>query len=522
MPELTPSLSPALTERSHAALEEARRLAETIRSPDVREAALAEVGQGWAAWQNPGRAHPLVDRISPNQDPFPQSPWGALHRARVALAYAHMGSGDGALSRFEGALSKFAEVPAPARAGLAGPFCEALVRAHEVLGDPRLIELTERLAGLEGSPSERVQALAALLQMELNLTRLDGARRASERLLELLRAPHRLDEPSLDRLVEFTIAYVEATADRAALTELQDRGLPQLGRPLSIKAEALLGRVYREMGEPLRGERMLRGAQEDLPSLKGVADRVRIGLDLALLLARDGNLPGTETLLQWSREQTLPLTRPGVASPFEEILMRGHANAFSALGQTEELRREAKAWQEGPAGPLRETGVEFLVRRWVDLASEPPLLAARLRRLRERLEVSAPETFRRLATEAEQALVTGDLVEARKATQRASRVGLAFLAETPDLVEVWTTLRELTDHLDRWDPRWGDRGRLLRSIDDAQEALRAQDWRRLRQSLRRARELLREGETLTAGGGAPSSDRSTSPPPGTGAGTADG
>lgn len=507
MPGTATSLPDPLIQRSHAALEEARHLAETIHSPDIREAALAEVGQGWAAWQNPGRAHSLVDRISPNQDPFPQSPWGALHRARVGLAYAQMGSGDAALSRFEGAFTKFAEVPAAARAGLAHPFCETLVRAHEVLGDPRLIALAERLPGLEGSPSEHVQTMAALLQMELNLTRLDGARRASERLLELLKAPHRLDEPALDRLMEFSIAYVEASADRTALTEFQDRGLPLLSRPLSVKAQALLGRVYREMGEPLRGERLLREAQGDLPTLKGVADRIRIGMELAFVLARDGNAPGTETLLQWSREQALPLTRPGTPSPFEDILMRGHANAFAALGQTEELRREARAWQEGPPGPLREMGVEFLVRRWVELASEPPLLLARIRRLRERLEVSAPETFRRLATEAEQALLAGDLVEARKATQRASRVALAFLAETPDLVEVWATLRELTDRLDHWDPRWGDRNRLLRNIDNAQEALRAQDWRRLRQSLRKARELIQEPpgalEDVPAAGGNP-------------------
>ncbi len=512
-----PAISPALSQRSHAALEEARHLAETIRSPDVREAAMAEVGQGWAAWQNPGRAHPLVDRISPNQDPFPQSPWGALHRARVALAYAEMGSAEAALSRFEGALTKFAELPASARAGLSHPFCETLVRAHELLGDPRLIALAERLPGLEGSPSELVQALAALLQMELNLTRLEGARLASERLLGLLRAPHRLDEPALDRLMEFSIGYVEATADRAALTEFQDRGLPLLSRPLSVKAQALLGRVYREMGEPLRGERLLREAQGDLPTLKGVADRTRIGLELALVLARDGNLPGTETLLQWSREQTLPLTRSGSPSPFEEILMRGHANAYTALGQVEELRRETLTWQEGPAGPLRETGREFLVRRWTELAAEPPLLQARLRRLRERLEVSAPETFRRLANEAERALQAGDLVEARKATQRASRVALAFLAETPDLVEVWTTLRELTGHLDHWDPRWGDRHRLLRNIDEAQEALRAQDWRRLRQSLRKAREMLREREPQPERGLSPGLDPSSIRPPHRGA-----
>lgn len=481
------------------ALTEAQRLAEHIQSPEQREVALATVGSVWALWGNPARAHPLVDRISPNQDPFPQSPWGALLRARAGLAYAYLGAQDSAVQRFGGALEKFKEVPAAARAGLSGAFCLSLSRAHEQMGDPRLVALVVELGALEGSPSERVQAQGTLLQMELHQAHLEGARKLAQGLLDLLRSPHLLDEPALDRLVEFVISYVELTSDRGVLADLQERAFPLLGRPLLLKAQSLVGRLLREMGEALRGERMLREAQGDLPALKGIADRVRIGLELAKLLAEDGNAPATETLLEWTHEQLLPTSRPGQPSPFEEVLLRGRASAHASLGRLEELRADSEGWLQEESLPLRDSGLEFLVSRLGELAAEPALLARRLQRLRERLESSAPETFRRLDAEAERSLRAQDLPEARRSVVRAHRVALAYLAEMPNLAELWTTLRELKTAFDQWDPRWGDRRLFLKDLDSAQEALKLRDWRRLRMVLRRAQETLHQKERAAAG-----------------------
>lgn len=490
------------------ALDSALLLAHRIDREDVREALVAQVGMGWALLGEGDKALALADRIPPGQDPFGISPYGALQRACAAQTHAVMGAMDLAFREFEASLTTLRAVASHERRHVLLPLAAAIVAAHEVTGDPRFATYPAKIRESFRGEAEREVSDRASLRIDLAVFRPEPARQVVEDALVPVRGTgSSASSEVLAYALETLGEYTEATGDRSLLQEGISL-LPRISSPSErVRAQASLGRAMREIGDLLGGERLLREAQGELPSL-APRDRVLGAMHIARVSARDGHLAGADALLQWARWQLTQVSPPEVQAVVRRELASGFANVGARLGDPARVEAAFVLIRSMPAGLDHDRAFESLGRYMVAYATVATRLDWRLDRMEARVGTSPPWGFKGLVGEAREAMAAGAIPSARQAAARAGRAVFAHIQEVPDLEELWKLMRELHSAFAHWDPAWGGKQDFVRYLEDAQQALKVKDWRTLRDRLRRAQRL------LAARGGAapPSAPRVPAPP----------
>jgi hypothetical protein len=490
------------------ALDSALLLAHRIDREDVREALVAQVGMGWALLGEGDKALALADRIPPGQDPFGLSPYGALQRACAAQTHAAMGAMDLAFREFEAALMTLRGAAPHERRFVLLPFAATIVAAHEVTGDPRFATYPQRIRQFFRGEVEREISDRASLRIDLAIFRPEPARQVVEDAMVPVRAAGAQAAPEvLAYALETLGEYTEATGDRSLLSEGVSL-LPRITSPSEmVRAQASLGRAMREVGDLLGGERLLRQAQGELPSLSP-RDRVLGAMHIARVSARDGHLAGADALLQWARWQLTQVTPVETQNVVRRELAAGFAHVAARLGDPARLEAALVLIRNMPAGVDHDRAFEALGRYMVAYATVASRLGWRLDRMEARVGTSPPWGFKGLLAEAREALASGAIPSARQAAARAGRAVFHHIQEVPDLEELWKMMRDLQTAFTQWDPNRGGKAEFLRYLEEAQQALKVKDWRTLRDRLRRAHRLLE-----TSGGpGEPSGTRPTPPP----------
>ncbi len=472
------------------ALESALLLTHRISREDIREALIAQIGMGWAVLGDHDKALPLADRVPLGQDPFGISAWGALHRVCAAQVHAALGATDTALQEMESGLTKLTQAAPNERVRVILEVAAAIRAAHEATGDPRFAVFPARIRELFHGPNERAAADRAAVRVSLAVFRADQARAIVESGLEPLRsASLPLDGDVPAYVIETLSEYTEVTGDRSLLAS----GMALLPKIADVhqqlRAKASLGKALREVGDLLAGERLLREAQGDLPSLDP-RGRVAGAIHVARVSARDGHLAGADALLQWARWQLTQITPPEDQLDFRRRLADGFAHVGAELGDPARVETGLALVRNMPSGFERDLALASQGRYMVAYATVGLRLKQRLDRLEARAGSAPPWGFRGLVAETREALAAGAVPSARQAYGRARRAIFHHIEEVPDLEELWRMMKQLHEAFTHWEPTWGSRSDFVRFLDDAQAALKVRDWRTLRDRLRRAQHML--------------------------------
>ncbi|MDE1819876.1 MAG: hypothetical protein KGI98_03360 [Euryarchaeota archaeon] len=472
------------------ALETALLLSHRIGREDIREALIAQIGMGWTLLGDGDKGLPLADRIPPGQDPFGNSAWGALHRLCAAQVHAAVGAVDTALKEMETGLQRLAQVAPNERVHVILEAAAAIQAAHEATGDPRFAAFPPKIREMFQGENERAAADRAAVRVDLSVFRPERARAVVELALEPLRAgtaPLQGDVPAytLETLAE----YAEETGDRSFLQSGMEL-LAKIGTPhQKLRAQASLGKAYREVGDLLAGERLLREAQGDLPSLEP-KERVLGAIHVARVSARDGHLAGADALLQWARWQLTQITPQEEQVVYRRRLASGFAHVGAHLGDAARLEAGLTLIRNLPGGFEHDLAYASLGRYLVSYATVLERLRQRLDRLEARVGTAPPWGFKGLVAETREALNAGAIAPARQAYGRARRAVFHHIQEVPDMEELWKMMKQLHEAFGRWDPGWGNKTDFVRLLDEAQAALKVRDWRTLRDRLTRAQLLL--------------------------------
>lgn len=487
--DVPPTISFAST---HDALESARLLAENIVAEDVRRAAAVSLACGWARQGEVDHARGQADEACQQAEAMRGSAWAALICARAAIVADLEGQIDLGLARLENALGLLAAAPPADRSSVINPLVDAMVEAHEASGDIRVPALLPRLRGLLSTDGDQVAAITGSLRMELAGYHFTAARALAEVLLGLFArvAGQRSTADVQARALEEIAEYVLTSGDRSFL-ESALAALPRIPYPAAqIEAQAALGRMLREMGDVLRGERFLREAQGGLPKLEDPLDRVVAAAEMSRSSTLDGHGAGADAMLNWARWQMLASGRPEVTQASRPYLAEGFAFAGAHLGDAARMESAVALLWPLSRTPIRDQGFENLVTETVAFASQIPRLQAKIGHLEVRIGTSSPAGFAPLVVEARAALMSGSYGSARQAVGRLERMVFLQQRDVPEMHELWYTLRVLKSAFAQWQEEWGDRAEFVRLLDEAQEALKANDWHRLRDKLRRAEVLL--------------------------------
>ncbi len=488
------------------ALESALLLTHRFGREDVREAVIAQIAAGWVLLGDGDKALPLADRIPPGQDPFGNSAWGALHRICAAQVHAAVGAVDTALKEMEEGLNRLKQVAPNERVHVILEVAEAIRAAHEMTGDPRFAAFPARLRELFHGAEERAASDRAAVRVHLAVFRPEPARAIVEAGVEPLRAAPKPIEGDVPAYQLETLAeYTEETGDRSLLGGALEL-LPKVGTAhQQLRAKASLGRALREVGDLLAGERLLREAQGDLPSLPP-GERVLGAVHIARVSARDGHLAGADALLQWARWQLTQITPKEDQPMYRRRLASGFAHVGAHLGDPARIENGLALLRGIPPGLEQDLALESVGRCLVAYATLQPRMLRRLDRLEARVGTSPPWGFKGLVAETREALAAGAVPSARQAYGRARRAVFHHIQEVPDMEELWRLMKQLHESFTHWDPSWGNKGDFVRLLDEAQAALKVRDWRTLRDRLRRAQHMLSQRRAATASPASPSQE----------------